>query len=94
MSDEKKEGRKEATSPSDFEAPRIWDYEKAKKLCAVCGGETEGVGHTIPFCRPHEIEWIASEERTQAATARRRFVERRRKELGLKDEVKEGAKEK
>lgn len=55
-----------------------WDYdgEKKKHPCVVCGGEVAVVGMTLPLCNSCEVIWIASDERTQRATARWRFVNR------------------
>lgn len=57
-----------------------WDYAAAKKPCAICGGETSDSGMILPLCRTCELEWLASGERTERATARQRFVDRRKHE--------------
>lgn len=45
--------------------------------CAVCGEELfRSPGELLPLCLVHEQEWLASQERTDAATAKWRFVER------------------
>lgn len=59
-----------------------WDYAAAKKPCAICGGETGDVGMALPLCRGCEVEWLASAERTERATARQRFVDRKKRERG------------
>jgi hypothetical protein len=37
---------------------------------------------SLPLCHEHEIEWLASEERAERATARQRFIDRVKKEGG------------
>jgi hypothetical protein len=61
-----------------------WDYqaEKATRSCLICGAEPSGIGMNLSLCRDCEIDWLASAERTERATARARFIERRKKENG------------
>jgi hypothetical protein len=58
-----------------------WDYEAEKKKCPcrICGGAPAAIGMALPLCRVHELEWLASEERAERATARQRFIDRMRK---------------
>jgi hypothetical protein len=58
-----------------------WDYEAEKKKCPcrICGDEPTAIGMALPLCRVHELEWLASEERAERATARQRFIDRMRK---------------
>jgi hypothetical protein len=52
--------------------------EKPPRACAICGGgqSAPGDGQLIWLCFEHEKAWRDSPERTEAATARQRFVER------------------
>ena len=60
----------------------MWDYtaEKLGYPCRICGEETTAIGMALPLCRFHEIEWLASEELAERATARQRFIDRVKKE--------------
>lgn len=51
-------------------------------LCAICDqpGAHPAEGHTAPLCRECEQEWLRSQERARAATARGDFVRRMRAE--------------
>jgi len=48
----------------------------------ICGKAPVSVGMVHPLCHEHEIEWLASEERAERATARQRFIDRMRKKEG------------
>jgi len=56
----------------------VWD----KNPCAICGEESAVIGMSLPLCHEHEIEWLASVERAERATARQRFIDRVKKERG------------
>ena len=60
----------------------VWDYvaEKKQHPCAICGEDPATIGMALPLCHTHEIEWLASAERTERATARQRFIDRVKKE--------------
>jgi hypothetical protein len=62
----------------------MWNYaeEKLGYPCQICAGETAAIGMALPLCRRHEIEWLASEERAERATARQRFIDRVKKMEG------------
>lgn len=53
--------------------------------CSGCAapGASPSIGHLTPLCRDSERAWRESKEHEEAATARRRFCERRRAERGL-----------
>jgi endogenous inhibitor of DNA gyrase (YacG/DUF329 family) len=71
-------------SDTDKQA-KMWDYkaEKEKRPCAICGGPVSTTGMTLPLCdHPCEVEWLASAERTERATARQRFIDRMKKARG------------
>jgi hypothetical protein len=61
---------------------RDYAAEKRKKPCEICGQDPAVIGMSLPLCHEHEIEWLASEERAERATARQRFIDRAKKENG------------
>jgi hypothetical protein len=69
----------------------VWNCaaEKKRHPCAICGKDPASIGMALPLCRPHELEWLASEERAERATARQRFIDRVRKSWTSKIEIED-----